>query len=98
MLSSNSLNYTISGTASDASGIYQVTVNGVVATGTTSWSATIPMVTGSNTLTVIAKDNSSNRNSKTQSLTVTAIQCSRSNWDSVTCNGVKRRILKVWAQ
>jgi PKD repeat protein len=52
---------TASGTASDASGIYRVTVNGATASGTTNWSRSVTLSAsngGTNTITVIATDNS----------------------------------------
>ena len=72
---------TVSGTASDAgrgdSGISSVTVNGVRATGdtatgsgTASWSRTITLSPGTNTITVVAKDNSLAQNSTTLTITV----------------------------
>jgi hypothetical protein len=62
---------TVKGTASDESGIWKVTVNGDVASGTTSWSKNITLNKGTNTITVIASDDSPNHNSKTKTLTVT---------------------------
>jgi len=47
---------TVAGAASDASGIVSVTVNGAVATGTTSWSAEVTLAVGENTITVVATD------------------------------------------
>ena len=47
---------TITGTASDSSGIASVTVNGVVATGTTSWSVEVTLTVGENAITVVATD------------------------------------------
>jgi len=44
----------VNGTAVSPDEITQVTVNGVLATGTTSWSAEIPLSTGANTITVEA--------------------------------------------
>ncbi len=72
----------VNGTASDSgygnSGISSVTVNGVTASGgtatgagTANWSATITLSPGANTIDVVAKDNSSNQNPWTQSITVT---------------------------
>jgi hypothetical protein len=60
---------TISGTASSPDGIASVTVNGILATGTTEWSANITLVDGTNTIVVIATDNAGN--SKEASVTVT---------------------------
>ena len=62
---------TVSGSASDASGIQKVTVNGVLASGTTSFSAPVTLNPGLNTLIVIATDDSSNHNSTTQNINVT---------------------------
>lgn len=64
-------NITVTGTASDASGILSVTVNGTAATGTTSWSRAITLSPGSNTITVVARDNSPAQNQTTRSITVT---------------------------
>ena len=72
---------TLSGTATDSgrgnNGISSVTVNGVRAdndtttgSGTASWSRAITLNQGQNTITVIAKDGSSNQNPITQSITV----------------------------
>jgi hypothetical protein len=73
---------TVSGTASDSglgnNGIFSVTVNGIAATGgtatgsaTANWSQSITLSPGANTITVVAKDNSTNQNSTTVSITVT---------------------------
>jgi Concanavalin A-like lectin/glucanases superfamily/Domain of unknown function (DUF1929)/Bacterial Ig domain/Glucodextranase, domain B len=73
---------TVSGTASDSglgnNGISSVTVNGIAATGgtatgsaTANWSQSIALNSGANTITVVAKDNSTNQNSTTVSITVT---------------------------
>ena len=73
---------TVSGTASDAglgnNGISSVTVNGVAASGgtatgsaTANWSQSVALNPGANTVTVVAKDNSTNQNSTTVSITVT---------------------------
>jgi YVTN family beta-propeller protein len=72
---------TLTGTASDAgrgdSGISSVTVNGVRANGdtttgagTASWNLPLTLNQGTNTITVIAKDGSSNQNSTTQSIAI----------------------------
>ncbi|MEW6186930.1 MAG: hypothetical protein AB1585_14440 [Thermodesulfobacteriota bacterium] len=74
-------NITLSGTASDSgkgdSGIQQVTVNGVrasgdtaVGSGTANWSRAITLNGGANTITVIAYDDSSNHNQATQIITI----------------------------
>jgi hypothetical protein len=42
----------VNGTATSPNEIISVTVNGITANGTTSWSATIPLITGINTITV----------------------------------------------
>jgi Domain of unknown function (DUF1929)/Bacterial Ig domain/Glucodextranase, domain B len=73
---------TVAGTASDSglgnNGISSVTVNGVAATGgtavgsgTANWSRSIALNPGSNTITVVAKDNSTNQNSTTVQITIT---------------------------
>src|SRR4029453_9545085 len=73
---------TVSGTASDSglgnNGIFSVTVNGIAATGgtatgsaTANWSQSVTLNPGANTITVVAKDNSTNQNSTTVSITVT---------------------------
>ncbi len=60
-------NITVSGTASDASGLNGVTVNGAVASlAATNWSQSVPLSLGTNTITVIATDASANHNSATQ--------------------------------
>jgi len=62
-----SANFTVSGTASDASGVLQVTVNGQLATlNGNNWSLGITLALETNTLTVVATDSSANRNSTTQ--------------------------------
>jgi Galactose oxidase-like, Early set domain/Concanavalin A-like lectin/glucanases superfamily/Bacterial Ig domain/Glucodextranase, domain B/Kelch motif len=73
---------TVSGTASDSglgnNGISSVTVNGVAASGgtavgsgTANWSQSIALNPGANTITVVARDNSTNQNSSTVQITVT---------------------------
>jgi Concanavalin A-like lectin/glucanases superfamily/Galactose oxidase-like, Early set domain/Bacterial Ig domain/Glucodextranase, domain B/Kelch motif len=73
---------TVSGTASDSglgnNGISSVTVNGVAASGgtavgsgTANWSQSITLNSGANTITVVARDNSTNQNSTTGSIVVT---------------------------
>jgi len=58
---------TVTGTASDASGIARVTVNGVGATlSGANWSEAISLSLGTNIITVIATDNSANQNTATQ--------------------------------
>ena len=58
---------TVAGTASDASGIPSVTVNGVaVSVVGTNWATTFTLSSGTNTITVIATDASANRNTATQ--------------------------------
>jgi len=47
---------TVAGTASDASGIASVTVNGEPATGTLDWSANVALAEGENLITVTATD------------------------------------------
>ena len=72
---------TVSGNASDAgsgdNGISSVTVNGVRANGdtafgngTASWNLPINLAQGDNIISVVATDNSGNRNSSTQAITV----------------------------
>jgi PKD repeat protein len=59
---------TVTGTASDASGINSVTVNGAAAfvLDGTNWSAGFTLFFGTNTITVIATDGSANMNMATQ--------------------------------
>jgi PKD repeat protein len=57
---------TVDGTASDANGIAGVTVNGAAASGTTNWTDAFTLSLGTNTITVIATDNSYNHNMATQ--------------------------------
>lgn len=84
-----SLNLTVSGMASDSGrcvdGIASVTVNGVGVTGgtatganTANWSATVPISSGLNDLTVIAADTAGN--STTQRLAVTYNGLIRWHW------------------
>jgi len=47
---------TVSGTASDDFDIADITVDGVLATGTTSWSMVVRLTEGENTITVVATD------------------------------------------
>jgi len=62
---------TVSGTASDASGIVNVTVNGILANGTTEWSKIITLTPGTNNITVVASDNAGNTASITITVTYT---------------------------
>ena len=55
---------TVNGTAFSPNEIISVTVNRILATGTTSWKATIPLTTGINTITVEVITNTSNSDSK----------------------------------
>ncbi len=75
----------LSGTASDAgrgdNGISSVTVNGVRAvgdtatgSGTANWSRVLSLGVGSNTITMVARDNSSNQNATTSTITITYSQ------------------------
>ena len=72
----------LAGTASDSgkgdSGIFQVTVNGgradndtAAGAGTANWSKTVNLISGANSITVVAYDNSSNQNQTTQTINVT---------------------------
>ena len=61
--------FTISGTASDDIAIASVIVNGIIASGTTSWSKGITLTEGTNTITVVATDTSGN--TATDSIIVT---------------------------
>jgi hypothetical protein len=58
----------VTGTASDESGIANVTVNGILAAGTTSWSANLTLTEGENMITVVATDTAGNI--ATQTVTV----------------------------
>ena len=64
-------NTTISGTASDDAAVANVTVNDILATGTTSWSADITLTEGTNTITVVATDTSGNTATDTITITYT---------------------------
>ena len=55
---------TVNGTAFSPNEIINVTVNGVFATGTTSWNATIPLATGINTITVEVTTNTTYSDTK----------------------------------
>ena len=57
------------GTVSDDTAIASVTVNGIPATGTTSWSADITLAEGANIITVVATDTSGNTATETIILT-----------------------------
>jgi hypothetical protein len=65
----------LSGTANDDqrgdSGVSQVTVNGVAATGTTSWSSDLTLSEGTNTITIVAADGSAQSNTTTQNIDIT---------------------------
>jgi Glucodextranase, domain B len=70
--STTSSSITVSGTASDANGIQSVKVNGVTATGTTTWSLSgVALACGSNTITAVATDNSTAHNTNSDSISVT---------------------------
>ena len=70
--STTSSSITVSGTASDANGIQSVKVNGVTATGTTSWSLSgVALDCGPNTITAMATDNSAAHNTASTSISVT---------------------------
>ena len=56
---------TVNGTAFSPNEIINVTVNGILANGTTSWNATIPLTTGINTITVKATTNTTYSETKT---------------------------------
>jgi len=65
---------TITGTASDADGIQEVRVNGVLATttdGFTTWKAVVKLNAGKNAIVVRTKDNSGHINPKTETVEVT---------------------------
>lgn len=59
---------TVTGTSSDLFGIENITVNGILASGTTDWSANIPLVEGTNIITAVATDYGGNIN--TTSITI----------------------------
>jgi len=62
-------NITVTGVASDASGIGSVTVNGSAASlAATNWSKSFLLALGTNTITVIATDGSANLNTTTQTV------------------------------
>jgi len=61
----NTSQITVSGTASDDSGIASVTVNGETADGTESWSKLLTLSEGDNTITVVATDNDGNPTTRT---------------------------------
>ena len=56
---------TVNGTAFSPNEIINVTVNGILANGTTSWNATIPLITGINIITVKATTNTTYSETKT---------------------------------
>ena len=56
---------TVNGTAFSPNEIVNVTVNGILANGTTSWNATIPLTTGINTIAVKATTNTTYSETKT---------------------------------
>ncbi len=74
----------VSGTAVSPNEITQVTVNGVPATGTTSWSSEIPLSTGANTITVEAVTNTSY--SRTESIKV--FHYTEGNYTDVDGDGI----------
>jgi MYXO-CTERM domain-containing protein len=69
---------TVSGTASDAGGVSQVTWSNALtgqsgtATGTTSWTADIPLADGSNAITITVTDSAGNPTSQTFTVAYTA--------------------------
>lgn len=66
--------FTVSGTATDASGIATLTVNGAAAVTSNSfanWTASIPLVVGPNAVTVVATDKAAPGNVRTINSTVT---------------------------
>ncbi|MBV8880802.1 MAG: hypothetical protein JO332_12600, partial [Planctomycetaceae bacterium] len=65
----NQSNVAVSGTAADDVAVQGVTVNGVAATGTTSWTGSVTLAAGSNTITAVATDSAGN----TQSTAITII-------------------------
>ncbi|HJH32588.1 MAG TPA: PGF-pre-PGF domain-containing protein [Methanosarcinaceae archaeon] len=56
---------TVTGTASDTSGIATVTVNGVLVSGAADWSTEVTLTEGANTITAVATDNAGNQNTTT---------------------------------
>src|SRR5665648_668397 len=72
---------TISGIASDDTAIVNVMVNGILATGTTDWSATITITNSTNTITAIATDNAGN--TVTDAITVTYIPDLRDKFERI---------------
>ena len=64
---------TVTGTASDGSGIANVKVDGVLATGTTSWSVNLTLTDGENTITVVATDGAGLSTTETITITYTPI-------------------------
>ncbi len=70
---------TISGTASDSVGVTQVTWSNAttggtgIASGTTSWSASIPLASGSNLITITAKDAANNGGSASITILYTPV-------------------------
>lgn len=65
---------TVTGTTSDNVGVTSVTVNGVAATlGAGTWSASVPLTAGANTLKAVAKDASGNEASASVAVTFTPV-------------------------
>ena len=56
---------TVTGTASDDTAVDSVTVNGILATGTSNWSSNVTLSEGENNITVVAIDYAGNQNVET---------------------------------
>lgn len=80
---------TVAGAAYHSSGIQSVTVNGQAATLTgTNWNASIPLATGTNTLAVIATDNSPSVNTVTQSVRVVRVVAPVASFSATPTSGM----------
>lgn len=62
---------TVEGTAADQSGVREVLVNAIPASGTSVWSRSLTLTPGDNSITVSAADNSPQRNVTTRTIIVT---------------------------
>ena len=62
---------TITGTAFDDTSIASIAVNGILATGTTSWGVNVPLTEGENTINVVATDIAGNTATATINVTYT---------------------------
>jgi hypothetical protein len=81
---------TVTGTASDPSGIASVTVNGVLASGAldwSTWSAEATLVEGKNMITVVATNNTGGSRTETMTVTYTTVDGIEIAYDDGSAEG-----------